>query len=300
MQSVASNESASVRLLLRIFQSFPAKNLIFKAPEGRPELEYEQECDFPYYNWFGMGPEMFAGKDVLDLGCGFGGRTVKFREYGATSVTGLEISNTLVETARAYADRRGLAEQVRFLVGYGERIPAEEDSFDQIVMFDVMEHVVSPRAVLRECMRVLRPGGTLATVFPPYYHPRAGSHLSGYATSLPGLNLLFPSQSLRRAAKISLDERGMDYRPFVREIPSDKLWNINGLTVRRFKALVDEMGWQTRTVRYISDFDHRVSGHASRLMRLRKLPWAWFFEAPAQVPLLQELLCLRVCALLSK
>lgn len=286
-------------LLLNLFRAFPPKETIFKEPGPRPEREYRQECDFPFYGWFGWSPEMFEDKDVLDVGSGFGGRPVRYAEYGARSVTGLEISNELSSYARTFA-RSKRASNVRFVTGLGEKLPFRASEFDVITMFDVMEHVVSPEKVLKECWRVLRPNGLLATVFPPYYHLRAGSHLEGYATTLPGMNLVFPTRVLKRAAVSFLEEQGIDYSPFVRDAPTDKLWNMNGLTVRRFKRLVRRSQFNPELLRCLGDLDHRVTGYARRLRALRTPPFSWLTVVPAQVPLLQEAFCMRICALLRK
>jgi SAM-dependent methyltransferase len=52
-------------------------------------------------------------------------------------------------------------------------LPAPDGTFDAVVSTQVLEHVVSPAAYLRECRRVLRPGGRLLLsthgVF--FYHP---------------------------------------------------------------------------------------------------------------------------------
>ena len=42
----------------------------------------------------------FAGKRVLDLGCGFGWHCVYAIEHGATHVTGIDISEKMLEEAR--------------------------------------------------------------------------------------------------------------------------------------------------------------------------------------------------------
>jgi hypothetical protein len=68
----------------------------------------------------------------------------------------------------------------------------------------------SDRAFLagaKETFRVLRAGGVLACVFPGYYSFFGGSHLEGYATSIPGLNLVF-TQALRSAARKYIDRHG--------------------------------------------------------------------------------------------
>src|SRR3954470_18981721 len=162
----------SDRVLLSIFRRFPpeAAEVIFKDPDPRPADEYQMEATRPFHDWFGLNAEeMFGGKDVLDLGSGFGGTAVRYVEYGAKTVTGIEISQELVSHSTRFAEERHVAERVRFVKGVGEELPLAEGEFDLATMYDVMEHVVSPRRVIDEVYRVLRPGGLFAIVFPPYY-----------------------------------------------------------------------------------------------------------------------------------
>ena len=166
-------------------------------------------------------------------------------------------------------------------------------------MFDVMEHVVSPAEVLRECWRVLRPGGCLAIVFPPYYSICSGSHLHGYATSFPGLNLFFPTRTLREAATSLLKAQGIEYGNYFRDVPTDKLWNMNGLTIHRFRSLVRQTPFHWEQARYIGEYDRRVSARTGTAFLLR-LPIYLAFEIGSRIPLVQEAVCGRICALLRK
>ena len=45
------------------------------------------------------------------------------------------------------------------LVDGDEPLPFDEQSFDGVVLKDVLEHVANPVALVREVRRVLRPGG---------------------------------------------------------------------------------------------------------------------------------------------
>jgi SAM-dependent methyltransferase len=89
---------------------------------------------------------------VLDLGCGNGAFLLEMRRLGWAGF-GLEPDESAVEAAR----RAGL--DVRQGVLTEAIFPPEH--FDAVTMNHVIEHVHDPASVLRTCLRILRPGGTL-------------------------------------------------------------------------------------------------------------------------------------------
>ena len=290
-------------ILLSLFRRFPPeeKEIIFKEPDTRPADEYELEATRPFHEWFEMGAtEMFDGKDVFDLGSGFGGTAVRYLEYGARSVVGMEISAELVEHATRFAEERRVSDRVRFVEGFGEELPLGDGEFDLVTMYDVMEHVVDPRKVVDEAYRVLRPGGLFAVVFPPYYDVTAGSHLHGYATRLPGLNLVFTTRQLKSAATKLFEEQGVDWRHYMREVPSDKLWNQNGLTTAGFRRLVRESRFEPVEMRYLGHRDPRTGNNNPGVDGPVQEAAVRVNRALAQVPVVQEAVCSRVAALLRK
>lgn len=48
----------------------------------------------------------------------------------------------------------------------GEKLPFEDNTFDSIVAFEVMEHVFNPSQVLSELQRVIKPGGVMLITVP--------------------------------------------------------------------------------------------------------------------------------------
>ena len=175
-------------------------------PLVQAQMEYEDECAHSFLEWF--PEETFAGKDVFDIGCGFGGRPIRFLEQGAHRVTGLEIVEKPINEAKEFAARKGFT-NAEFVVGFGERLPFPDASFDLITSNDVFEHVADLRQTLLECLRVLRPGGRLRAIFPPFYHP-TGSHLDAWVSKMPWPNVLFSCETLVRAVPEILRERGDD------------------------------------------------------------------------------------------
>ena len=107
-------------------------------------------------------------------------------------------------------------------------------------------------------------------------------------TSVPGLNLLFSTKALKSAASIRLDEMGVPWRDYLREEPTDKLWNQNGLTILGLRRIL-------RGVPFKGHF--RYIGFGSQ--RLAKWLY-WAFEVPARIPILREIACSRVAMELTK
>jgi SAM-dependent methyltransferase len=105
---------------------------------------------------------------VLDIGSGVGSFVLGCRRRGWLAF-GIEPdrigrggSLTSVQIAR-----RRIEEQV-FAVAVGEKLPFADRSFDLIAMNQVMEHVANQDAVLRESLRVLKPGGAVYIACPNY------------------------------------------------------------------------------------------------------------------------------------
>ena len=125
---------------------------------------------------------------VLDAGCGGGGVAVSFAEE-STFAVGLDLVDRFTDAGERLAKERGIA-NVTFVRGDGLSLPFKPDHFDLVLSHSVIEHVHSPEDYLRECFRVLRPGGVLFLSTPPYYSS-AGSHLARLKIPIP-YQLLLP------------------------------------------------------------------------------------------------------------
>jgi ubiquinone/menaquinone biosynthesis C-methylase UbiE len=99
----------------------------------------------------------YAGKKVLEVGCGIGTDLVRFAKGGAV-VTGIDLSETAIELARKNVELNGVRAVLE--VGNGEAMPYEDESFDVVYGHGVLQYTAAPERMIAECRRVLRPGGT--------------------------------------------------------------------------------------------------------------------------------------------
>jgi 2-polyprenyl-3-methyl-5-hydroxy-6-metoxy-1,4-benzoquinol methylase len=97
---------------------------------------------------------------LLDVGAGAGLFAAAAASRGWTAA-GLEISDAAIEFGRSVL-------RVDMRKGPAESIAAMGETFDAVTMFDVIEHLYDPVAVLRAARAVLRPGGMLMITTPNY------------------------------------------------------------------------------------------------------------------------------------
>jgi SAM-dependent methyltransferase len=99
----------------------------------------------------------YAGRKVLDVGCGAGTDLVRFARGGA-DVTGVDISASAIALARENFAQQRLQADLR--QADGEHLPFPDDTFDFVYAHGVVQYTGSDRALVSECRRVLKPGGT--------------------------------------------------------------------------------------------------------------------------------------------
>ncbi len=106
-----------------------------------------------------------SGQQVLDVACGTGVVAITAARAGAR-VRGLDLSPALLVDARRNAEL--IDAPVEFVEGDAEALPYPDTSFD--VVLSQFGHMFAPRpdVVLREMLRVLKPGGRIAfSTWPP-------------------------------------------------------------------------------------------------------------------------------------
>ena len=108
-------------------------------------------------------PHLKPGDSVLDFGCGPGTISVGLaRAVEPGELHGVDVEETQIEVARAAAQAGGHA-NATFHVADVTALSFEDNHFDAAHCHAVLMHVPDTRAVLAEVMRVLKPGGIIAS-----------------------------------------------------------------------------------------------------------------------------------------
>jgi ubiquinone/menaquinone biosynthesis C-methylase UbiE len=105
---------------------------------------------------------------ILDVGCGTGYllRELAAKLPAAQALCGVDPAPTMIEVARSVGDDPRLS----FLVGFVERLPYQDETFDLVVSTTSFDHWRDQQRGLAECARVLEAEGrlVLADLFSPW------------------------------------------------------------------------------------------------------------------------------------
>ena len=113
-----------------------------------------------------------TGERVLDAGCGNGGSSLWLARVLAARCTGITLVPFQAERATRLAEERGLEDRCTFGVRDFGATGFDDASFDVVWFQESLAHAEDKPAVLREALRVLRPGGRL--VVADIFRPRDG------------------------------------------------------------------------------------------------------------------------------
>ncbi len=105
---------------------------------------------------------------ALDVGCGkghWGQRVLTLLGRDATLV-GVDQERDWVADALTRADALGISARCEFQQASAEKLPFVDSQFDLVTCQTLVMHVSSPETVLREMLRVLKPGGRLLLAEP--------------------------------------------------------------------------------------------------------------------------------------
>ncbi len=116
------------------------------------------------YNTLFVDDEDIEGKNILDIGCGFGWMELNLSQRGARKITAMENTEESLATVKKYIDD----EKIDFRVGSAIDLPFTEKTFDTVIAWEVIEHIPKnmETKMLSEIYRVLKPQGVFCLSTP--------------------------------------------------------------------------------------------------------------------------------------
>ena len=170
------------------------------AIKAHADVRFRSEYDYALFEYYRSAKVVAflerAGVQVrgrvLDAGCGGGGMPLSMAEE-ADAVVGIDPAPRF-QSAGVTLGRERAMRNLKFAQADGMFLPFRTGTFDLVLSHAVIEHVADAPLYLRECARVLAPGGHVYLSTAPYLS-FAGAHLPRLKLQLP-LHLLLG----RRAA----------------------------------------------------------------------------------------------------
>ena len=248
---------------LRVDLTYRIARRLIAARQARQGANNAEAVDWQtYYDWRyrslkrqfneNFSIEAIIGKDILDFGCGDGSLSIVLMDAGAKSVHGVDLDERGLEKFRERLKRYAGTRQPTFShSSSGKKIGLPDHSFDCIVCFDVMEHVMDYRDIIFEWHRVLRPGGKVYIWWQPYWHP-FGHHAHDWVP-IPWAHVFLNDDEFREVCARIVD--WPDFQPSVWDRnPDGSRKNrfrvpdagnfLNKLTVREFERVCSDAGFE--------------------------------------------------------
>ena len=130
--------------------------------------EFYRKVDETFYSWnkplhlenrfFGkiFDYERYAGKNVLEVGCGMGTMAMNWASSDA-SITATDLNPVAVQQTRQRFKLFKLNGQI--VQNDGENLPFRDGAFDYVYSWGVLHHTSNTKKAIQELYRVLKPGG---------------------------------------------------------------------------------------------------------------------------------------------
>ena len=256
-----------------------------RAIKAHADLRFRSEYDYALFEYY-RSAKVIAFLDrcgvsltgrILDAGCGGGGMPLSLAEE-AKMVVGIDPAERFQDAGVKLGAERRL-HNLHFALADGMALPFPDGSFDLVLSHAVIEHVADAPLYLRECARVLAPGGRMYLSTAPYLS-FAGAHLPRLKVPIPlhliaGRRAAFATfQFLARSAPWTLKEPANE-NSFIKaarrgERKHDDLLEL--VRVRRLRGQIEASGLRiVREELHATATVRRFPGPVARFLRTSPL-----------------------------
>src|SRR4029077_16471502 len=103
-------------------------------------------------------------ESILDVATGTAGVAIALASATAAGITGVDISDAMLQQGRQRVEKAGLAGRISLQTAGAESLPFPAESFDAVSFPYLLRYVAAPAATVTELARVIRPGGRMASL----------------------------------------------------------------------------------------------------------------------------------------
>jgi demethylmenaquinone methyltransferase / 2-methoxy-6-polyprenyl-1,4-benzoquinol methylase len=104
------------------------------------------------------------GRLVLDVASGTAGVAIALARGTDATVVGIDLTEPMLRRGQRNIAQAGLADRIGLLTGRAEQLPFPDATFDALTFTYLLRYVEDPQAALAELARVVKPGGTVASL----------------------------------------------------------------------------------------------------------------------------------------
>ena len=105
-----------------------------------------------------------ADRVVLDVAAGTAGVSLQIAERTGAKVVGVDLTEQMLRQGARNVATAGASDRVSLINGMAEQLPLPDASVDALTFTYLLRYVTDPQATLAEMARVVRPGGTVASL----------------------------------------------------------------------------------------------------------------------------------------
>lgn len=101
---------------------------------------------------------------VLDVASGTAGVALQLAARTGARVVGVDVTEPMLRQGQANVAAAGMRPRIALVTGRAEQLPFPDASFDALTFTYLLRYVEDPQATLAELGRVVKPGGTMASL----------------------------------------------------------------------------------------------------------------------------------------
>ena len=101
---------------------------------------------------------------VLDVATGTAGVALVLADRTDAQVVGVDLTEEMLRIGQQRVEARGRGRRIALALARGEQLPFADGTFDALTFTYLLRYVADPSATIAELARVVRPGGTLASL----------------------------------------------------------------------------------------------------------------------------------------